>query len=118
MCIRDRHLDKQSFHNALIDIWKVVGDANRYVDTMAPWTLRKEDPDRMATVLYVLAETIRRLGLIVQPFIPDAAARILDLLGVEKDKRSFAYFNEILESGVALPKPEPIFPRFVDEEIA
>ena len=113
-----KHLDRQSFHKALIDIWKLVGDANRYVDTMAPWVLRKEDPDRMATVLYVLAETIRRLGLIVQPFIPDAAARILDLLGVEKDKRSFAYFNEILESGVALPKPEPIFPRFVDEEIA
>ena len=111
------HLDKQSFHNALIDIWKVVGDANRYVDTMAPWTLRKEDPDRMATVLYVLAETIRRLGLIVQPFIPDAAASILDLMAVEEDKRSFAYFDEILESGVALPKPEPIFPRFVEGEV-
>ncbi|MDB3952565.1 methionine--tRNA ligase [Alphaproteobacteria bacterium] len=112
------HLDKQSFHNALIDIWKVVGDANRYVDTMAPWTLRKEDPDRMATVLYVLAETIRRLGVIVQPFIPDAAASILDLMAVDEDKRSFAYFDEVLESGVALPKPEPIFPRFVEGEIA
>ena len=72
----------------------------------------------MATVLYVLAETIRRLGLIVHPFIPDAAASILDLMAVDEDKRSFAYFDEVLESGVALPKPEPIFPRFVEGEIA
>ncbi|MBL24345.1 MAG: methionine--tRNA ligase [Rhodospirillaceae bacterium] len=113
--VRDR-LDRQSFHNALTDIWQVVGEANRYVDAMAPWALRKEDPDRMATVLYVLAETIRRLGLIVQPFMPDAAAAILDLLAIEADKREFRHFDETLASGTALPKPKPVFPRFVEEE--
>ena len=114
-CVRE-HLDRQRFHNALIDIWKIIGDANRYVDTMAPWALRKEDPARMATVLYVLAETIRRLGLIVQPFMPDSAAKILDLVGISETERSFESFNVMLKPGVALPKPEPIFPRFVEEE--
>ena len=49
-------------NRALELIWEVCGDANRYVDAQAPWTLRKTDPARMATVLWVLAETLRRLG--------------------------------------------------------
>ena len=56
--------------------------ANRYVDAQAPWTLRKTDPARMATVLWVLAETLRRLALLTQPFMPDASAKLLDLLAM------------------------------------
>jgi methionyl-tRNA synthetase len=90
-------LDSQTFHNALIAIWEVVGEANRYVDAQAPWTLRKTDPDRMQAVLYTLAETIRRIAIIVQPFMPDAA-------------------STILKPGTPLPKPQPVFPRYVEEE--
>ena len=64
-------LDQQRFHKALDAIWQVVTNANGYIDAQAPWGLKKTDPARMATVLYVLAETIRCLGLIVQPFMPD-----------------------------------------------
>ncbi len=39
------------------------------------------DPARMGTVLYTLAETIRHLAILVQPFVPDAAAKLLDQLG-------------------------------------
>ena len=44
-----------------------LGAANRYVDEQAPWALKKTDPARMATVLYVLAETIRHLAILAQP---------------------------------------------------
>src|SRR3546814_7878542 len=59
-------MDRQQFHNALTKVWEVVGDANRYIDHAAPWTLRKTDPARMATVLYALAEAIRRLAILCQ----------------------------------------------------
>src|SRR6185369_2215493 len=59
-------LDEQAFHKALDALWQVVGAANRYVDEQAPWTLRKTDPARMNTVLYVLMETLRRLGILIQ----------------------------------------------------
>src|SRR3546814_1726697 len=49
-------MDRQQFHSALTKVWECVGDANRYIDHAAPWTLRKTDPARMATVLYVLAD--------------------------------------------------------------
>lgn len=94
----------------------MVGAANRYVDEQAPWALRKTDPERMATVLWVLAETIRHLAVLVQPIMPESAARILDQLGVPEDRRSFAVLTpaHALVPGTVLPKPEGVFPRYVE----
>ncbi len=107
---------KQAFHVALGAIWEVIGDANRYVDAQAPWALRKTDPARMATVLYALTETIRCVALYVQPIMPEACAKILDQLSVPEEARTFAHIEMSLEGGVSLPKPAPVFPRFVAED--
>jgi methionyl-tRNA synthetase len=112
--IRDA-FDEQAFHKALEAIWSIVGEANRYVDAQAPWALRKTDPDRMATVLYVLLDAIRQVGILVQPFMPESAAKILDLLAVAPNDRDFGALGRELEPGTALPKPSPVFPRYVDE---
>ena len=106
----------QAFHRALEAIWQVVGQANRYVDTQAPWTLRKTDPARMATVLYVVCEVVRHLATVVQPFVPTAAAAMLDQLAVAPAARDFAALGPVgaLAPGTALPKPVPVFPRYVE----
>jgi methionyl-tRNA synthetase len=108
--------DEQQFHTALISIWEVIGDANRYVDAQEPWKLRKEDPARMATVLYVLADTIRQLGILVQPFMPESGAKILDQLAVSDGARDFDALGARLTGGTALPKPQPVFPRYMDPD--
>ncbi|HKY95027.1 MAG TPA: methionine--tRNA ligase [Kiloniellales bacterium] len=113
-----RLLEAQAFNRALELIWLCVGEANRYIDAQAPWTLRKSDPVRMATVLYVLAETIRRVALLLQPFMPDAMAKLLDQLGVAGGARSFASYEAALAANMALPAPQGIFPRFVETEAA
>ena len=107
----------QSFHKALIAMWAVIGDANRYIDEMAPWALRKSDPARMATVLYVVAETIRHLAILAQPVMPGAGAKMLTQLAVAEDARTFAHLSpdHALTPGTPLPKPEGVFPRFVAE---
>ncbi len=112
-----RDMDKQAMHEALRVVWAVVGEANWYVDAQAPWALRKSDPERMATVLYVLAEVIRHLGILCQPFMPDSSARLLDQLAVPDNQRTFAFVGESgrLEPGTALPKPSGIFPRYVEQ---
>ena len=111
-------MDNQAFHEALESIWVQVRAANAYVDAQAPWKLHKEDPARRDTVLYVLAETIRHLGLYIQPFMPDSAAKMLDLLAIPENARDFDHVgpDHALTAGMALPKPEPVFPRFVDED--
>lgn len=117
--LRDKlraHAERQAFHDILEEVWKVVREANRCVDEDAPWTLRKTDPAKMATVLYVLAETIRHVAILLQPFMPDSCGRMLDQLSVADDARSFDDLATNLVPGTDLPKPEGVFPRFVEEE--
>ena len=111
-------LGRQAFHEALESIWVVIRAANGYVDAQAPWALRKEDQDRMKTVLYVLAETIRHLALMAQPFMPETTARMLDQLDIDDSERSFSFLglDHALKPGTALPKPEGVFPRFVEDK--
>jgi methionyl-tRNA synthetase len=109
---------EQALSRALEVVFEVIGAANRYVDAKAPWTLRRTDPARMATVLYVLAEVIRRLALVTQAFMPDASAKILDQLAVPDDARRLASFDDLvsaLQPGTALPPPAGVFPRFADQ---
>ncbi|MGY6570994.1 MAG: methionine--tRNA ligase, partial [Salinarimonas sp.] len=109
-----------ALHQALAEIWAVVGEANRYFASQEPWALRKSDPARMGTVLYVTAEVLRIVGILVQPFIPDSASKLLDLLGVSPDQRLIAAIGEggRLAPGTALPAPQPVFPRFVEPEVS
>ena len=71
-----------ALHTVLAEIWAVVAEANRYFAAQEPWVLRKADPARMATVLYVTAEVLRTIGILAQPFVPGSAAKLLDLLAV------------------------------------
>ena len=101
-------------HKALEAIWEVIGLANRWVDAQAPWTLRKTDPARMRSVLWVLAETVRQLAVLTQPFMPDASGKLLDQLAVPADARTFAALGDALAAGTALPAPQGVFPRLVE----
>jgi methionyl-tRNA synthetase len=70
----------------------------------------------MRTVLYTLAETIRLLAILAQPFVPGAAGKLLDQLAVPEAARRFAALvDDPLVPGIRLPKPEGVFPRFVEE---
>src|SRR5262249_45426821 len=111
-------LAEQAFNRVLDAIWAVVSAANRYVDEQAPWALRKTDPERMASVLYVLAETNRHLAILLQPVVPGSAARILDQLGVPVDRRAFADLGAVgrLVPGTRLPTPSGVFPRYIEEQ--
>ena len=111
-----RDIDKQAFHESLKVFMSVVGEANAYVDGQAPWALAKSDGERMETVLWVVAETVRCLAVLAQPFVPDAAEELLDQLAVPEDARNFANLDKshALTPGISLPKPQGVFPRYVE----
>ena len=113
-------MEAQALHRALELIWEVVGAANRYIDAQAPWALRKTDPARMATVLWVLAEVLRHLAILTQPFVPEAAARLLDQLAVDPAARALAALGpdgRPITAGTALPPPSGIFPRYAEAAV-
>jgi methionyl-tRNA synthetase len=106
----------QQLHQVLNAVWVVVADANRYFAGEAPWALAKTDPARQGTVLYVTAEVLRQVAILCQPFMPESAGKLLDLLAIPADRRSFADFGARIAAGATLPAPAPVFPRYVERE--
>jgi methionyl-tRNA synthetase len=111
-------METQQIHQALNAVFTVVADANRYFATAAPWELRKTDPSRMGTVLWVTAEAIRQVAILAQPAMPASAGKLLDLLAVPPEGRDFASLGEAgrLKPGTVLPAPQGVFPRYVEKE--
>ncbi len=106
-------MDGYALHAALEAGWQAVADANLYITEQAPWTVRKTDPARADTILYVVAEAIRRIVIQVSWAVPTSAAKLLDLMAQPADARDFAALDRRLETGLALPEPEVVFPRWV-----
>ena len=113
----------QDFHDALEKTWHVLGEVNAYFADQQPWVLRKTDEARMQTVLYVTAEIVRKIALLLQPVMPESATKLLDALGVaasgdagatnasNSGPRSFAAYGDALQPGTPIDKPVGIFPR-------
>ncbi len=112
--------DEFKINRGVEEIWKLVSAADLYIDTQAPWKLRKENPERMKTVLYVLAETIRCLAIMALPVTPQAAGELLDQLGITQENRDFSALDDRkkIAAGTSINKPEGVFPRIVIEEAA
>lgn len=113
-------MQRCKFNEVIGAILAMASAANEYIDKEAPWTLKKTDQARMEAVLYYLAESIRCIGIMLQPFTPNAAEKLLDQLAVPHDQRLFKHLTAeyALKPGMPLPKPQGIFPRLMVEEAA
>ncbi|TCM75286.1 methionyl-tRNA synthetase [Rhizobium sp. BK068] len=111
-------MGKQLIHRAVASIIAVVSETDRYFAGQEPWALKKTDPARMGTVLYVTAEVVRQIAILLQPFMPESAGKLLDLVAAPAEKRDFAALGEAgrLVSGTPLEAPKPVFPRYVAPE--
>jgi methionyl-tRNA synthetase len=106
-------MERFAFQGALVELWRFIGDVNRYVDAAQPWTLAKDPAKhaRLAAVLGTLAESLGYLGIVLEPFLPDAAARIRAAVG---DTRPPALAHAVMGRN---PVPAPVqrlsglFPR-------
>jgi methionyl-tRNA synthetase len=111
-------INEFAIHRALEIIWALIADANRYFASEEPWAHKKTDPKRMETILYVTAEIVRQIAILVAPVMPESAGKLLDQLGVPADARDFAALGPEgrLNAGTELPPPQPVFPRYVEAE--
>ena len=117
-------LDKLQFSQALSEIWKVVGRSNKYIDDTAPWVLARtpSHAPRLAGVLFNLAESIRIVSILLEPFMPSTPAKILKMIGLDDPEHcswesAWTYGLYFAPNGVR--KADPIFPRIdMAKEIA
>lgn len=112
----EKSFEDLTFHKALISIWELINTANRYIVENEPWTLAKDPAkqDRLNSVLYQLLETIRVVAVLITPFMPGSAGKILTQLGIANPERE--NFGTIrnwggLETGQSLQRGEALFPR-------
>jgi methionyl-tRNA synthetase len=108
-------MQRCKFGEVIGSILAMASTANEYIDREAPWTLKKTDPARMQSVLYYLAESIRCIAIMLQPFTPDAASKLLDQLAIPENQRLFKHLTAefALVPAAKLPKPEGVFPRLL-----
>jgi len=109
------HIENYDFHLALADVWDVVASADKLVTEREPWALAKTDPAELSKLLYVLAETLRHIALMLWPFMPETAENILSRLGAAhdlgKEPLSELQVWGLLKPGTKVSKGEPLFPR-------
>ena len=117
-------MDKLQYSQALSEIWKVIGECNKYIDLTQPWVLCRDESrrDRLGNVLYTLAECVRVVAVLIGPFMPKTPGRIYEQLGL-KDAAlmtwdSLQSFGR-LPAGIAVKKGEALFPRLdIKKELA
>lgn len=120
----EESMDALEISNALVAIWELIGRANKYIDETTPWILAKDpsQQDRLGTVLYNLAETLRIISVLISPFMTKTPTKIREQLGLaEVDKftswKSLDSFGKV-EAGTKVKKGDIIFPRLdVDKEL-
>lgn len=112
----EKSMNALQFSNALTEIWKLIGECNRYIDLTTPWVLAKNEADRprLGTVLYVLLECARIVAVLIAPSMPRTPERIFAQIGVTdealKTWASVKVFGGVVP-GSKVHKGEALFPR-------
>lgn len=120
----EKAMENMEFSVALTAVWQIINRANKFIDETTPWLLAKDETkrDKLASVMAHLAETLRRIAVLLQPFLTETPKKIFHQLGIEKTEfktwESLQQFG-IIPEGTKVEKGNPIFPRLkMDEEIA
>lgn len=118
----EEELERFDTAAALAGAWQLVDRANKYIEETAPWNLAREGQrERLDTVLYHLAESLRVLRVILAPFMPGLVVRLGNQLGLPNPE-AFPAWEEartwgLLPPGIRVQRGEPLFPRLMGEEI-
>ncbi|MBU0822889.1 MAG: methionine--tRNA ligase [Alphaproteobacteria bacterium] len=112
-----REFEQLAFSVGIEEWLRAVFACNQYVDTQAPWALRKTDPDRMRAVLMTLFQVVRTLAIAIRSVVPTAADTLLDQMCIAEEARDFSalddgeWFANLAASGFTVSQPTPLFPR-------
>lgn len=110
-------LDKLQFSSALTEIWKAISRTNKYIDETMPWVLARDETNkaRLASVMYNLAESLRIVSVLIQPFMPETPGIIWNQLGIDNNSGVVSWDSTRIwgkyPKGTAVNKGDVIFPR-------
>ncbi|KZO00988.1 methionine--tRNA ligase [Bacillus badius] len=117
-------MEKMEFSVALSALWQLVSRTNKYIDETQPWVLAKaEEKDKLGDVMVHLAESLRRIAVLLKPFLTRTPQKMFEQLNIQSEElqswESLSEFGAIPEGTTVVKKGEPIFPRLeIEEEIS
>ena len=118
----DKHINNYQFSEALKDIWKFISRMNKYIDECEPWKLSKDESqkDRLSTVMYNLIDSLYKIAVLISPFMPETAQKMINQLGLHKDVTKL-HLEDIKDwksypARNRLNEAVPLFPRIELEE--
>ena len=120
----EEHMESMQFSLVLSDLWALISRVNKYIDETMPWVLAKDEVHReqLDSVMNHLAESLCYIAILLQPFLPHAPKKMIELLGMSFDALNWSglsNFSAIPENIKVIEKGIPIFPRLdVKEEVA
>lgn len=118
----EESMEKMQFSVVLAELWTLVSRTNKYIDETSPWVLAKDETDRpkLASVMANLAESLRHIAVMLQPFMTSAPKRIAEQLGLTANLLNWdsisTFGNVIPVNTKVVEKGIPIFPR-LDAEV-
>ena len=109
-----KHMQSLEINKAIDEIVAMLTKLNKFMDLAEPWNSIKINPKKTANDLSTLIECFRVIGILLQPFIPDASEEILNILNIEKNKRKFKFLNfkYKINKDHCINEPKPLFPRY------
>lgn len=112
----EKEYDLYHINTALEEIWKIISMTNKYIDETAPWVLVKEEKTReLASVMYHLAENLRKIGILLKPIMDNTSKEILSQLGIDDEKlvtwESLKQNNLLQNEIKVIEKGNPLFVR-------
>ena len=120
----EKNMDSYHISNAIAEIWSIIARTNKYIDETEPWKLSKEEESslKLKSVMYHLVENLRKIAILIRPFMQDTSNRILSQLGIENENlktwESLQDYKEYEDNLKVINKGEPLFIRLEkDEEI-
>ncbi|MGE7624282.1 methionine--tRNA ligase [Viridibacillus sp. NPDC096237] len=116
----EENMERMQFSVVLSDVWALVSRTNKYIDETAPWVLAKDEAlkGQLATVMANLAESLRQIAVMIQPFMTNAPKQIMEQLGLDDELLAWDTLNKfgaIPAGKKVIEKGVPIFPRLDNE---
>lgn len=121
-CVEEE-MDETHVSNALEEIWQIISRTNKYIDETMPWALFKEEKtEELEDVMYHLVENLRKVGIMIKPFMEETTPKMFNQLGINDDKLmtwdSIKEYPEFAENLKVVEKGEPLFVRLdLEEEV-
>ena len=106
----NKFMNEEKIDKSIKCVFELLSETNAYIDTEAPWNLKKTNKDRMNDVLFLTLNIIKNTSIMLIPVMPESANKILDILNVNKIERNFDHIT-ISTNDYKISDPKPIFPR-------